>query len=274
MEKKTKSVEKMPIKLSKINNRYKLPLKFKRSNNIFLSLPKLDTNKSNSNCENKIRTIVIDKKLSNNILSTITNKKISRNHSQIKAKFTGFCVIPKTSKNVQIEKIDIPVTFSEPTNFKKNINFFTCNKNNYTSLYFQKPITDRIENIFYDSRKKYPVGKIISTSEEKNLNLNSQIYRFAIGSKYFPNIKSRKSTDKFIFKERIKKMIEDGRTKRMIKRKTPMNCRQVLEDIKNQRYSQTRRLLQEVIDESHKTKNDMAVFFDDFKKCKEFNDCD
>ena len=274
MEKKTKSVEKMPIKLSKINNRYKLPLKFKRSNNIFLSLPKLDTNKSNSNCENKIRTIVIDKKLSNNILSTITNKKISRNHSQIKAKFTGFCVIPKTSKNVQVEKIDIPVTFSEPTNFKKNINFFTCNKNNYTSLYFQKPITDRIENIFYDSRKKYPVGKIISTSEEKNLNLNSQIYSFAIGSKYFPNIKSRRSTDKFIFKERIKKMIEDGKTKRMIKRKTPMNCRQVLEDIKNQRYSQTRRLLQEVIDESHKTKNDMAVFFDDFKKCKEFNDCD
>ena len=272
MDKKTKSVEKIQFKLSNINNKYRLPLKFKKSNNIFLSLPKLDTNNINKNRESKVKTIIIDKKLCNNFLNTMRNKKLYRTNSLTKAQFTGFFVIPKTSNTVRVAKINIPITFTEPTNFQKKTNFFSRNKNNKTNLFIQKPITDRSENLFFDPRKKYPVGKIISSKGEKNLTLNSQIYSFTLGSKFYPNIPGRKPMDKIMFKERIKKIIEGEKTKKKIKGKTPMNCRQVLEDIKNDRYFKTRSLIQKVVEESHRTKNDLAVFFDDFKKCKEFND--
>ena len=275
MEKKTNSFEKIHINLSKIKNKYNLPLKFRKSNNIFLSLPKLNTNNKNKNYEKKVKTIIIDKKLSKSIINTISNKKLTRTNSLTKTNFTGFFVIPKTSKTVQIKKVNIPITFTQPPHFKKNINFFNRNKKNNYSLYIKKPKSDRIyNNLFFDSRRKYPVGKIISAKGENNTSLNTQIYSFTIGSKFFSNIGNRKPVKKISFKEKVKEMKEEEKIKKIIKIKKPMNCREVLEVIKNERFSKTRRLIKEAIDERHRTKNDMAIFFDDFKKCKEFNDWD
>ena len=284
MERNTKS----EIRLSKSNGHYKLPLNDDKNqtNNIFLSLPYLNNIKNNRNdgyksfnyfnstsniniksCfQDKTKTILIDKKISKNFFNDISNKNIPKSNRLINTQYTGFFVIPTAEKSVSIERVSIPITAKKFSNSKKSL------KKNSNSDKFLINKKFRFANNKYSSQKKLPVGEVFKSKGIKFFKNKKVKNDFEVGGKFRYEEKDSKYIERNLFNEKVKIMIEEEKNKKFRKKRGPMNCREVLEFIKNDKCSKTNKLIKKTIEDKYRTKNNLHLFFKDFQKyCDEFN---
>lgn len=277
---------KSEIRLKK--NRYKhlSSEEKKRTHNIFLPLPYLNNIQNNRNdcyktlknfnatystnmksCfQDKIKTILIDKKVCKNLFNDISNKNINNSNKLTNTQYTGFFVIPTTEKSVSIEQVNIPIT---PNRFANSKNSLT--KNSYTDkILFNKKF--RFGGNKYSMQNKLPVGEIFKSRGIKLFKIKKQKNDFEVGGKFRSEEKDSRYMERNIFNENVKKLIEEDRLKKLKKRKGPMNCREILEYIKNERCAKTTKLIKQTIEDKNKSKNNLSLFFKDFRKyCNEFD---
>ena len=283
---------KTEVRLSRSKDHYNLPLSEKqnRTHNIFLSLPYLgNINNNNRNMsyknlksfnsthsmslktcfqDNKIKTILIDKKVSENLFNDISNNKSSsRFNSLSNTQYTGFFVIPKTEKTVSIEQVPIPITPGKSANSK---NSAKKKKSNTDIFIYNKNF--RFGNNKYSFKKKIPVGEIFKSRGVKFFKNKKTVKDFEVGGKFRSEEKDNGYMERNLFNENMKKIFEEESSKKIKKRRDPMNCREVLEFIKNDRCSKTKKLIKKTIEDKYKTKNNLHLFFKDFRKyCDEFD---
>ena len=272
---------KTKIRLKSIDHNLELSEKKNRSHEIFLALPSLNTinNTRNINYQNfrtlntihntnkkqnlqdiKIKTILIDKKVSKNLFKDISNNKnIPKSNIINNTLYTGFFVIPTTSKTVSIEKINIPITPSKSVNLKnslkKNLNIDKCLYNG----------NFRFGSSKYSLKKKILVGEIFKSRGIKFFKNKKVENDFEVGGKFRSEEKDKEYLKRNIFNENMQKIIQDNKIKKFKKRQYGMNCREVLEFIKNDRYLKTEKLIKKTIEDKHRTKNNLHMFFKDFR---------